>query len=359
MGSSFKNITLPDPGNFMDMIDGKRAGLYVLKNNNGIELAVTNYGGRIVSLLVPGNDGRVRDVVVGFNTARDYVNSSESYYGATIGRYGNRIANGRFSLNGNEYTLFTNNGPNCLHGGKKGFQAVVWEAQQTSDSIRLQYLSKDGEEGFPGNLLVTVTFTLNNNNEVRIDYNATTDKATVLNLTNHAFFNLNGEGSGPVIDHVLWINADNYTPVNENLIPTGSLAPVTSTPFDFTQPATIGSRLNTPDIQLNYGNGYDHNYVLNDPQGNGFRHAAMATGDVSGISMEIFTTEPGVQLYTGNFMKGENTFKNGSRDEKRTAFCLETQHFPDSPNQPGFPGTELRPGQQFNSTTIYTFSTGR
>lgn len=300
----------------------------------------------------------MRDVVVGFKTLQEFVNSSEPYFGATIGRVGNRIAKGKFSIDGKEYTLFTNNGPNTLHGGKKGFQSVVWDAQQPNDStLILSYLSKDGEEGFPGNLQVKVTYALNDRNEVTMDYEATTDKKTVVNLTNHAFFNLNGEGRGTINNHVLQINADSYTPVDATLIPTGKIEPVAGTPFDFVKPATIGSRLDTAgNVQLKYGKGYDHNFVLRTTGVAGLNTAASIVGDQSGIVMEIATVEPGLQFYGGNFMQSAHTFKGGSKDDFRTAFCLETQHFPDAPNQPYFPSIILEPAKTYKSFSVYKFS---
>ncbi|MEO5647913.1 MAG: aldose epimerase family protein [Chitinophagaceae bacterium] len=350
------NIILPDKKLFQDTIDGKNTDLFILKNKNGMTAAVTNYGGRLVGLWVPSKDGKFIDVVVGFSSTEGFINSTERYFGATIGRYGNRIAKGKFSLDGKQYTLFTNNGPNTLHGGKKGFQDVVWDATQPNDSIlELHYLAKDMEEGFPGNLDVNVTYTLTNDNEIKFGFRATTDKKTIVNLTNHAFFNLNGEGSGTINNHVLQINADLYTPVDSTLIPTGKNEPVTGNPFDFRKPAAIGSRLDEANQQLKFGNGYDHNFVLNNT-GAGMKQAAIVTGDKTGIVMTIYTPEPGLQFYGGNFMQSKNTFKGGSKDDFRTAFCLETQHFPDSPNQPGFPSTLLLPGQTYQTSSVYRFS---
>ena len=350
--------SIPDRSGFQDTIDGKPTDLYILKNSQGMLLAITNYGGRFVSLLVPDKQGKMRDVVIGFKTVEEFVNSTEPYFGATIGRFGNRIANGKFSIDGREYTLFTNNGPNTLHGGKKGFQAVVWNARQVNDSIlELTYLSKDGEEGFPGNLNVKVTYGLTSNNEVTMNYEARTDKKTVVNLTNHAFFNLNGEGSGTINNHLLQINADQYTPVDSTLIPTGKLEAVAGTPFDFTKPTVIGSRIDTiNNVQLKYGKGYDHNFVLRGGKSNSLKHAATVVGDQSGIVMEVHTQEPGLQFYGGNFMQSQNTLKGGSKDDFRTAFCLETQHFPDAPNQPSFPSTVLNPGQTYKTSSVYRFS---
>jgi aldose 1-epimerase len=358
--SPTRGYALPDPGKFSDTINGKSTRLYILKNHNGMSAAFTNYGGRLVSLLVPGKDGKPVDVVVGFDSQAGYEKATERYFGGTIGRYGNRIANGKFSLDGKEYTLSVNNGRNTLHGGKNGFQEVVWGAIQPNDStLVLNYLSKDGEEGFPGNLNVTVTYALSSGNELKMDYKATTDKKTVVNLTNHAFFNLNGEGSGTINDHVLQVNASNYTPVDSTLIPTGKNDPVSGTPFDFRQPTSIGKRVNDNNEQLKFGKGYDHNFVLDTKVEQGLNHASTIRGDKSGITMDIFTTEPGLQFYGGNFMQGQNTFKSGAKDDFRTAFCLETQHFPDSPNQPSFPSTVLQPGQEYHSSSVYKFSVAK
>ena len=356
-GASVISAVIPDKKGFDDSIDGKKTGLYILRNNKGMTAAITNYGGRIVSLKLPGKNGQVVDVVVGFKSVKEYANATEPYFGATIGRFGNRIAKGRFFIDGKNYTLFTNNGPNTLHGGKKGFQYVVWDAIQPDDStIVLSYLSKDMEEGFPGNLQVKVIYSITGENEFKCEYQATTDKKTVVNLTNHAFFNLNGEGSGVIDDHLLQINADRYTPVDSTLIPTGKIEEVISTPFDFRKPVKIGARINDNNQQLKYGRGYDHNFVLNANKTKGLNHAATVIGNKSGIIMDIFTEEPGLQFYSGNFMQGKNIFKTGSKDDHRTAFALETQHFPDAPNQPGFPPTILEPGKIYHSISIYKFS---
>ena len=348
-------VKVPDANAFRDTINNQSTDLYVLQNSKGMKAAITSYGGRLVSLLVPDKNGKLTDVVVGFKSVKDYVNSTEPYFGATIGRYGNRIAKGKFTLDGKQYSLFTNNGPNTLHGGKNGYQAAVWNAKQVNDStLELTYLSKDGEEGFPGNLDVKVTYHLTNDNELKLDYEAKTDKKTVVNLTNHAFFNLNGEGSGTINNHILQINGKEYTPVDSTLIPTGKLEPVAGTPFDFTNPKAIGANVDADNEQLKNGKGYDHNFVLS---GNGMKHAATVTGDQSGIIMDVYSEEPGLQFYGGNFMQSKNTFKNGVKDDFRTAFCLETQHFPDSPNQPGFPGTVLNPGEVYKTSSTYKFST--
>jgi aldose 1-epimerase len=352
------NRMMPDRKAFQETIDGKQTDLYTLKSSSGLMAAITNYGGRIVGLWVPDKDGKLTDVVVGMSSVMGFKNSSEPYFGATIGRFGNRIANGTFTLDGKQYNLPKNNGPNTLHGGKKGFQDVVWDATQPNDStITLHYISKDGEEGFPGNLDVTVTYTLTGNNELKCDYLATTDKKTVVNLTNHAFFNLNGEGSGTINNHILQVAADQYTPVDSTLIPLGKHAPVAGTPFDFRNPTAIGARVNdSTNEQLKFGKGYDHNFVLRDGSKT-MKQAATITGDGSGITMTVLTQEPGLQFYGGNFMQGKNTFKSGGKDEFRTAFCLETQHFPDSPNQSAFPSTVLEPGQKYQTSSVYRFST--
>lgn len=348
---------IPDRANFQDSIDGKKTDLFLLKNAAGMRVYITNYGGRIVSLIVPGKNNEQIDVVVGMKGVQDYRSSTEAYFGATIGRYGNRIANAQFKLDGRTYKLVANNGPNTLHGGKKGFQAVVWDANQPNDrTIELSYLSKDGEEGFPGNLSVKVTYSLSDSNELNMKYEATTDKRTPVNLTNHAFFNLNGEGSGTVNSHVLQIFADQYTPVDSTLIPLGKHASVAGTPFDFTKPTIIGTRVNDDNVQLKNGGGYDHNFVLRGDKNNGLTYAATVTGEKSGIQMDVYTAEPGLQFYGGNFMQGKNTFKSGAKDEFRTAFCLETQHFPDSPNQPQYPSTILDPGKKYETISIYRFT---
>ena len=356
--TSQKTAMVPDRKDFQDAIDGKKTDLYILKNGNGMTAAITNYGGRLVSLLVPDKNGKLTDVNVGFGSVKDYFSSSESYFGATIGRVGNRIARGKFTLDGKEYALFTNNGVNTLHGGKKGFQAVVWDAVQPNDTtLELSYVSKDGEEGFPGNLSVKVTYSLTSDNGFKCDYEATTDKKTVVNLTNHAFFNLNGEGSGSVNNHLLQINADQYTPVDSTLIPTGKIDLVEGTPLDFRKPTLIGARVGEQNEQLKFGRGYDHNYVLKG--GAGMKHVATVIGDKSGIQMDVYTEEPGLQFYGGNFMQSKNTFKGGTKDDFRTAFCLETQHFPDSPNQPSFPSIVLEPGKTYRTSSVYKFSVNK
>jgi aldose 1-epimerase len=346
-----------DSTKFQKEIDGKRTNLYILKNKNNMQAAFTNYGGRLVSLLVPDSAGKLVDVVVGFDSVDGYAQSTEPYFGATIGRYGNRIAKGKFTLDGKPYTLATNNGQNSLHGGKKGYQYVVWDAKQTNDhTLELSYLSKDMEEGYPGNLNVKVTYSLTDDNELKMDYEATTDKRTVVNLTNHAFFNLNGEGSGSILNHVLQIYADQFTPVDTTLIPLGTNIPVQNTPFDFNTPTTIGKRIDAVNEQITAGKGYDHNYVLKGTKGLGMTHAATVKGDKSNIVMDVYTQEPGLQFYSGNFMQSKNKFKGGTTDDFRSAFCLETQHYPDSPNHPSFPSTILDPGKVYKTSSIYKFS---
>lgn len=330
--------------------------LYTLTNANGLEARIMTYGATVVSLKVPDRQGKLADVVLGYDSLEGYLKNSP-FFGAIVGRYGNRIGKGRFSLNGKQYTLAKNNGENTLHGGIKGFDKVVWKAKEAKRkdgaSLSLTYLSKDGEEGFPGNLSVTVVYTLTNNYELKIEYSATTDKITVVNLTHHSYFNLAGEGS--ILNHELMIDANRFTPVDEGLIPTGELRSVKGTPMDFTRPSLIGARIDQQDEQLTFGKGYDHNWVLNNP-GPKLAFAARAYEPGSGRVMEVFTTEPGLQFYSGNFLDGTITGKGGQVYKQRYGFCLETQHFPDSPNKPKFPSTVLKPGQHYKSTTIYKFS---
>ncbi|WP_431216591.1 aldose epimerase family protein [Puia sp. P3] len=349
---------LPDAGSFKDTVDGQPTALYILKNKN-VTAAITNYGARVVSLIVPDKNGNPTDVVLGYDSIGSYIHGPETYFGAIVGRYGNRIAKGQFKVGGKTYNLAKNNGPNSLHGGKKGFGAVIWTGKQVDDhTVELSYLSKDGEENYPGNLKVKVTYTLTDSNALKISYEATTDKATVLNLTNHTYFNLNGQGSGTINNHTLRLNAGQYTPVDSTLIPTGKIESVANTPFDFRTPTTIGARVDNDNIQLKYGKGYDHNFVISRAAGEkGLAPAATVQGDLSGIVMNVYTEEPGIQFYGGNFMEGKNTLKNGKKDDHRSAFCLETQHYPDSPNQPGFPTTELKPGQTYRTSTVYQFGT--
>ena len=340
--------------------DGKTADLYILKNKNGMEVSITNYGGIVTSIKVPDRSGKMADVLLGHDTLEGYI-ADKVYFGATVGRYCNRIGHAEFSIDGTKYTLAKNNGDNTLHGGIKGFNKALWEAKDVSKggepALELTYVSKDGEEGFPGNLTATVVYMLTSRNELKIDYSATTDKKTVVNLTNHSYFNLAGQGIGDILKTVLRIEADKITPVDSGLIPTGELKSVQGTPFDFRKPTAIGERINADDEQLKLGKGYDHNFVLIKNRPNGLTLAARAEEPASGRVLEVWTTEPGIQLYTGNFLDGSIHGKGGIAYSQRTAFCLETQHFPDSPNHPNFPSTLLTPRQRYHTTTIYKFST--
>jgi aldose 1-epimerase len=336
---------------------GETVELYTLKNAKGVEADISTYGGVIVSLKVPDRTGALGDIVLGFDDFNGYL-KPPPYFGALIGRYGNRIAHARFTLDGVEYKLAKNDGDNSLHGGTRGFDKVLWKAKPgPGQSLELTYLSKDGEEGYPGNLSVTVVYTLTDNNELKIDYTATTDKDTVLNLTNHSYFNLAGQGEGDILADQLTLNADRYTPVDKGLIPTGELRNVEGTPFDFRQPHAIGERIGSNDEQIALGGGYDHNFILN-RTGDGLSLAAKVTEAKSGRVMEVLTTEPAIQFYTGNFLDGTLTGKGGKVYGRRSALCLETQHYPDSPNHPSFPSTELKPGGVYHTTTVYRFSTG-
>ena len=352
-------MTALTPLDFDTSINGKKTTLYFLKNKNGLIATITNYGGKVVSLLVPDRSGKLADIVLGFSNIQDYLKGGP-YFGALIGRYGNRIANGHFTIDGKPYQLATNNGDNHLHGGKVGFNAVVWDAKQTGPhSLELTYLSPDGEEGYPGNLHVTVIYDLTDSNELMISYHANTDKPTIVNLTHHSYFNLQGEGNGTINDHILTIHSDRYTPVDEGLIPTGELAKVAGTPFDFRTPKAIGRDLYTPNEQLDKAKGYDHNFIIarNYPDSRNLVLAATVEEPISGRVMEVWTTEMGMQFYGGNFLTGKDVGKSGKPYLFRSAFCLEAQHFPDAPNQPNFPSTILRPGETFHSLCIYKFLT--
>ncbi len=352
-------LKLPDQKRFEREWKGKHIHLYTLQNARGVTAYITNFGGRLVSLVIPDKNGALLDVVVGLPDVEAYNSPTDNFYGAIIGRYGNRIAKGVFHLDGKIYHLPINNPPNSLHGGDGGFHQVVWDARQTDDrSLELTYFSEDMEEGFPGALSVKVLYELTDENELKIEYSATTDKKTVVNLTNHAYFNLNGAGNGTILEHELQLYADYYTPVDSTSIPTGEIAPVAGTPFDFTKAFAIGGRINEESEQLKFGNGYDHNYVLSGRQEKGMNQVATVKGELSGLVMNVYTQEPGVQFYTGNFMEGDNALISGAKDDFRTAFCLETQHFPDSPNHPSFPDTSLEPGQQYHTITVYQFSKG-
>ena len=337
--------------------EGAPVDLYTLKNASGMEVAIATFGGRIVSLKAPGRNGQFTDVVLGFDNMEGYL-GEHPYFGALVGRYGNRIAKGQFKLDGKTYKLAINNGVNALHGGLKGFDKVVWTAREVpggDPSVELTYVSKDGEEGYPGSLTEKVTYSLTAANELKIEYSATTDKDTVVNVTNHSYFNLAGQGHGDILSHVLQLNAAKFTPVDAGLIPTGELKNVEGTPFDFRQPTVIGSRINAEDEQIKRGGGYDHNFVVDGSAGT-LRLAARVSEPTSGRVLEVSTTEPGVQFYTGNFLDGTVKGKGGVAYAKRTGFCLETQHFPDSPNHPDFPTTALKAGAEYNSTTVFKFS---
>ena len=345
-------------GHFDKTPDGRDVDIYTLKSKGGAEARVISYGGIIVSLKVPDREGRLADVVLGFDDLDGYRGAGSTYLGALIGRYGNRIARGRFTLDGVEYKLATNNGPNHLHGGVVGFDKVLWSARplkaRNGSALELTYVSKDGEEGYPGALSVRVVDTLTDANELRIDYSATTDKDTVVNLTNHSYFNLAGEGSGTILGHLLTLDSDRFLPTDATSIPTGELRPVAGTPFDFTKPAAIGARIEADDEQLKWAKGYDHTYVVRGRMGT-LRRAARVEEPKTGRVMEVWTTEPGVQFYTGNYLDGL-AGKGGHTYDFRNGFCLETQHYPDSPNKPDFPTTVLRKGGRYRTTTVYKFS---
>lgn len=344
--------------NFQAEFGGEEIDLFKLSNRNGMQIAITNYGGRIVSWLAPDRDGKLADIVLGFNSIDEYLNANEIYFGALIGRYANRIAKGKFVLNDKKYQLDQNNGPNHLHGGPGGFHNVVWDATQLDEQhLVLTYFSEDGEEGYPGKLNVKVQYILTDDNVLKIDYTAVTDEATPVNLTNHAFFNLAGAASGTINGHELLIEAESYNPVDSTLIPTGEIASVDGTPFDFTSSKPIGKDLGDEHQQLKHGKGYDHNFVLNKPDAHILTRAAKVFDPYSGRVMEIFTTEPGIQFYGGNFLDGSDTGKEGKSYEHRNAFCLEPQHFPDSPNQDNFPSTILNTNSVYHSLSIYRLST--
>lgn len=337
--------------------DGRAAELYTLTNDNGMEVKITNYGATITSLRVPDKNEVFEDVVLGFDSLQGYMQENVPYFGAVVGRYGNRIAGGKFELDGQQYTLATNNGPNHLHGGLVGFDKVLWEYEALENKeaagIKLHYLSKDMEEGYPGNLSVDVVYTLNNSNELKVEYHASTDKKTIVNLTQHSYFNLSGNMKNDILNHQLMINADRFVPVDETLIPTGELASVSGTPFDFTEPTIIGKRINGEDEQLKYGLGYDHCWVLNGEKR--MKLAATLYEPGSGRYMEVTTTEPGLQFYSGNFLDGSLSGK-GITYKHRYGLCLETEHFPDSPNQPDFPSVVLAQGDLYHTVTVYKFS---
>jgi len=343
---------------FGKLPDGSAVDLFTLTNAGAFSVAITNYGGRITSIKFPDKNGKVADVVLGFDTVDGYV-ADNPYFGALIGRYGNRIGHAQFKLDGKTYKLEANDNGNSLHGGKKGFDKVLWTAKDVSTkdlpALELTYVSKDGEEGYPGTLTSVVTYSLSPANELKIDYHATTDKNTVLNLTNHAYYNLAGAGEGDILGHHMMITASKFTPVDKTLIPTGELKSLDGSPLDFREAKAIGERIDANDEQLKFGKGYDHNYVL-DAKGGTLTQCAMVHEPKSGRMMEVLTTQPGLQFYTGNFLDGTIKGKGGKVYGHRGAFCLETQHFPDSPNKPSFPTAELKPGETYQQTTVYKFS---
>ena len=350
-----KPVILPQA--FHKIVDGKQVELYTLKNKNGLEMSVTNWGGRIVSLMVPDRSGKLEDIVLGYDSLGGYLNSSEQYFGASIGRYGNRIAKGAFSIDNQQYKLAVNNGVNSLHGGIKGFSAKVWDAKQNGkNELELTLISSDGDEGYPGELKVMMIYRLTDKNELGIFYSAKTSKPTILNLTNHTYFNLHGAGNVDILDHILFLNSLQYTPIDSTLIPTGKLEPITGTPFDFSTPKVIGARINEKNQQLTFGLGYDHNFVLIKKAGEDVSFAGSLFDPISGRYMEVFTNEPGIQFYSGNFLKGKEIGKMNKPYNFRSGLCLETQHFPDSPNHPEFPTVVLKPGAIYSSACMYRFS---
>ncbi|WP_342793761.1 aldose epimerase family protein [Pontiella desulfatans] len=340
-------------------VDFDEIKLYTLKNKVGTTVKITNYGATVTSIICADRDGNMADIALGYNDVSGYMNAVDKpYFGSIVGRYGNRIAKGKFTIEGTEYELATNNGENHLHGGVIGFDKVVWDAEVVDKNmVKFSYLAKDGEEGYPGNLQIAVTYTLTDDNELQIDYLATTDQKTPVNLTNHTYFNLKGEGEGDILGHELMLNAKATTPVDSGLIPTGKIFPVSGTPFDFTTAKAIGKDIGVKDQQLEYGLGYDHNWVLDKGGKDGqLTLAATVYEPTTGRFMEVFTEEPGIQFYCGNFLSGNLKGKAGKTYVNRGGFCLETQHYPDSPNQPAFPSTILKPGDKYKTTTVYRFS---
>lgn len=351
-----KTVSGLDRKNFEDVIENKKTDLFILRNKAGAEVCITNYGGRIVSFMVPDRDGQLQDVVLGFDNIQEYADKPSSF-GATVGRFANRIAYGKFVLDGDTISLDVNDGEHTIHGGADGWRSKVFDAEQPADnSLILSYVSKDGEAGFPGEVQVKVTFSLSDENALRIDYFAETDKKTVINMTNHSFFNLSGNPETTILDHVLLVNADRYTPLNEELITTGTLENVASSPFDFTSPISVKDALSRDSLheQLQRAQGFDHNYVLRTP-GKLDVPAAEVYSPSSGITLDVYTTEPGIQVYSGNMLDGSRTGKNGVDYQKQTGLCLEPQHYPDSPNKPAWPSTILEPGRQYTSSSIYRF----
>lgn len=358
--SSDKSETIipkaPLQSDFDTTLDGNEISLYTISNSKGMQVSITNYGARVVSILVPAKDGTPIDVVLGFNNIDDYLKSPDPYFGPCVGRVGNRIAKGKFTLDGVDYTLAVNNGPNHLHGGLKGLHKVVWEFDSVSDNeIVLHYSSPDMEEGYPGNLEIGLVYSISEDNALTMEYSATTDKTTPVNLTNHSYFNLSGNSSTSINQHVLTINADGYTPVDSTLIPLGTVEPVEASPFDFRKPKAIGTDVNEENIQLKYGAGYDHNFALNKEEGDSLTLAARVYSPESGVEMTIYTVEPGIQFYGGNFFTGEITGKDGNKVGYRCGLALEPQHFPDAPNQPAFESILLAPGELYSTVSKYVF----
>lgn len=349
-------MRLPAKENFDAIVQEKKTALFYLKNDSGIEAALCNYGARMVSFLVPDRSGNLVDINVGFDCIADYVNAQDQCYGAVVGRYAGRIAKGKFNLDGEVFQLDVNNGNNAIHGGNTGFQTRVWDATQLNDhAVQFNYVSEDEEEGYPGRFSVQVIYSLNNDDELKIEFEYSSNKKTIVNIINHNFWNLNGEGSGLVNNHQLQINAEKFNAINEDCIPV-AVVPVEHTPFDFRSLHTIGSRIGEDDEQLKNGTGYDHTYALENVESDVPQLAATAIGERSGIKMDVYTTEPGVHFYTGNFMQGLHTFKCGAKDESRTAFCLETQGYPNAPNNPLAPSTVKNAGEVYKSTTVHRFS---
>ena len=353
-----RNLSGLKAADFKKSIKGKKTALYILKNNKGCEVAITNYGGAILSIMVPDRNGNYANVIQAHDSIENHINNNpEPFLSTLVGRYGNRICKGKFSIDGQEYQLAINNGPNHLHGGPTGFHARVWDAERIDEqTVKLSYFSPDGEEGFPGNLNVTVVYTFTDDNELKIDYTATTDKKTIVNLTSHGFFSLTGiaNPTGTIDNLICEINADNYIPIDETSIPYGEIAPVKGTPFDFTTPTAVGARIDADDQQIKHGAGYDHCYVLNKKEPGELSFAAKITEPVSGRTMEVYTTEPGVQVYTSNWHSGF-TGAHGATFPRRSAICFEAQHYPDTPNRDNFPSVILNPGETYTQTTIYKF----
>lgn len=351
-----KVLNLPKRENFEKVVDGKKIGLFLLQNKDSIKVYITNYGARIVSLIIPDKNGNFNDIVLGFDNIDDYLTKDNNMYlGPIVGRYANRIDEAKFTLDGETYELFKNNGNNTLHGGQKGFDKRIWDVEKSGNKIVLTYLSPDGEEGYPGNLKVVKTYTLTDDNELLIDYEAETDKATIVNLSHHSYMNLKGEGDTTVLDHYLMINADSFTPVDDEWIPTGEIASVEGTPFDFREGKKIGRDINADDQQLKNGLGYDHNWVLNKESEGQMTLACKLWEETTGRLLEVYTTEPGMQFYSGNFMDGTKIGKSGKPYLYRSAMIFETQHFPDSPNHDNFPSTVLRPGEKYTHSKIIKF----